>query len=389
MIFNGYLRPDGKVGIRNKILIIAVDECADGICRAIAQDFNDAVVVTNFVTCMMAGNEELLHNIVGVGKNPNVAGVVVVAMGCGSIDPELVAAPIRDTGKPSYSLKAIEQGGTRKAIEYGKRLATKVSEFAATCERVETPLSELTVGVKCGGSDASSGLASNPTVGVAVDKIIEAGGTVIGGEIIELIGGEKYLLDRCSTPEIREKLCRIIKAEEKRWSIPGADVEIMSVGNSVGGLTTIEEKTLGALHKFGTHPVEGVLEASRHGIETPTEPGLHLAEVTHLCGASAINFAAMGAQCVVWTSGGSGFNNEIIPVIRVSGNSDLFTEDQDIDARSIMRGEATSQEIGQKLFNKIIKTANGSPTAVEGIGYSYCSIYQKDQRIESCLGLLN
>lgn len=388
MKFNGYVRPDGAVGIRNKILIVAVDECADGICRAIAKDFDEAVVVTNFVTCMMAGNEELLHNIVGVGKNPNVAGVLVIAMGCGSIDPEVVAAPIRETGKPSHSMRVIDLGGTRKAIEHGKALAGEIAEYAAKCERTEVPLSKLILGVKCGGSDASSGLASNPVVGHAADKVLDNGGTVIGGEVIEFIGGEKYLLERCRTPEIREKLDRIIKAEEKRWSIPGAEVEIMSVGNSVGGLTTIEEKTLGALHKFGSHPVDGVLEASRHGIERPEEAGLYLAEVSHLCGASAINFAAMGAQCIVWTSGGAGFNNAIIPVIRVSGNAELFTEDQDIDARAIMRGEATSSEVGDELFDKVLEVANGESTAIEGVGYAYCSIYQKDQRLESCLGLL-
>ncbi|SIN74835.1 UxaA family hydrolase [Halodesulfovibrio marinisediminis] len=388
MKFNGYIRPDGSVGIRNSLLIVGVDECCDGICRAIAKDHDNAIVITNFVTCMQAGNEELLHNIIGVGKNPNIAGVLVVAMGCGSINPEIVAKPIRETGKASLSMRVMDLGGTRKAIEHGRSLAQQLSEEAAKCERTTVPLSKLTVGVKCGGSDASSGLASNPVVGFAADKIIDNGGTVIGGEVIEFIGGEKYLLERCRNDEVRTKLDRIMKAEEKRWSIPGADVEIMSIGNSVGGLTTIEEKTLGALHKFGTHPVEGVLEADRNGIETPDKPGLYLGEVTHLCGASAINFAAMGAQCILWTSGGSGFNNAIVPVIRISGNAELFTEDQDIDARAIMRGEATSDEVGEQLFAKVIEVANGAETAVEGLGYAYCSIYQKDQRLEGCLGLL-
>lgn len=388
MNFNGYIRPDGSVGIRNSILIVAVDECCDGICRAIAKDYDNAVVVTNFVTCMQAGNEELLHNIIGVGKNPNIANVLVVAMGCGSINPEIVAKPIRDTGKTSLSMRVMDLGGTRKAIEHGRTLIAELAEEADKCERTEVPLSKLTVGVKCGGSDASSGLASNPVVGTAVDKLVDNGGTVIGGEVIEFIGGEKYLLDRCRNDEVRAKLDRIIKAEEKRWSIPGADVEIMSIGNSVGGLTTIEEKTLGALHKFGTHSIQGVLEANKDGIERPEEAGLYLAEVTHLCGASAINFAAMGANCILWTSGGSGFNNAIVPVIRISGNDELFTDDQDIDARAIMRGEATSTEIGSQLFDKVLEVANGKETAVEGFGYAYCSIYQKEQRLEACLGLL-
>ena len=384
--FKGYVRPDGSVGIRNRLLIIGVDECIDGVCRAVATECGtEAVVLTNFVTCMLGGNEELVHNLVGVGKNPNIGAVLVVAMGCGSILPEDIAAMIAESGKPCRAMRVIDQGGSRRAIAHGQALAKELHAIMSRDKRSDAPVSKLIVGVKCGGSDASSGLASNPVAGYAADRLLAAGGTVIGGEIIELIGGEKFMLERCASPDVREKLARIIRAEEARWSVPGVETEIMSVGNSVGGLTTIEEKTLGALHKYGTHPVEGVLEFNKHGIERPTRPGFYLSEASHLCGAAGTHFAAMGAQMIMWTSGGAGFDNQIVPVLRISGNPELFTEDQDIDARGIMEGRSTCAEIGERMFARLLEVAAGSATNIEGLAYSYSSIYQKDQRLEKYL----
>ena len=386
LTFKGYIRPDGGVGIRNRLLVIGVDECVDGVCRAVAADYgSEAVVLTNFVTCMLGGNEELVHNIVGVGKNPNIVGVLVVAMGCGSILPEDIAAAIAESGKPCRAMRVMEQGGSRRAIAHGRALAAELHNQLAQARREDAPISKLVVGVKCGGSDASSGLASNPVAGYAADKLLEAGATVIGGEIIELIGGEKFMLERCVSQAVRDKLARIMKAEEARWSVPGVETEIMSVGNSVGGLTTIEEKTLGALHKYGTHPVQDVLEFNKHGIEKPAAPGFYLSEAAHLCGAAGTHFAAMGAQMIMWTSGGAGFDNQIVPVVRISGNPALFTEDQDIDARGIMEGRSTCAEIGERLFARLLEVAGGAPTTIEGLAYSYSSIYQKDQRLEKYL----
>ncbi len=384
--FKGYVRPDGSVGVRNRLLIIGVDECVDGVCRAVAADCGEeAAVLINFVTCMLGGNEELVHNLTGVGKNPNIGAVLVVAMGCGSILPEDIAATIAESGKPCRTMRVMDQGGSRRAIARGKALAEELHEIMSRDRRTDAPIAKLIVGVKCGGSDASSGLASNPVAGYAADKLLEAGATVIGGEIIELIGGEKFMLERCASPAVRDKLARIIKAEEARWSVPGVETEIMSVGNSVGGLTTIEEKTLGALHKYGTHQVEDVLKFSKAGIERPVKPGFYLSEASHLCGAAGTHFAAMGAQMIMWTSGGAGFDNQIVPVVRISGNPALFTEDQDIDARGIMEGRSTCAEIGERLFARLLEVAGGAPTNIEGLAYSYSSIYQKDQRLEKYL----
>ena len=155
--FKGYVRPDGSVGVRNRLLIIGVDECVDGVCRAVAADCGEeAAVLINFVTCMLGGNEELVHNLTGVGKNPNIGAVLVVAMGCGSILPEDIAATIAESGKPCRTMRVMDQGGSRRAIARGKALAEELHEIMSRDRRTDAPIAKLIVGVKCGGSDASS-----------------------------------------------------------------------------------------------------------------------------------------------------------------------------------------------------------------------------------------
>ncbi|ELR66482.1 D-galactarate dehydratase/Altronate hydrolase domain protein [Photobacterium marinum] len=385
--FKGFARPDGSVGIRNHVLIMAVDECAEGIARAIADKISNAVVVTNYNTCMYGGNEEMINTMTQSGINPNVAGALVLAMGCGSIDPEIVSAPIRATGRPAYSLTCVKQKGTRATIQEGLELAKQLEAYAAGVERVDTPVSELIVGVKCGGSDTSSGIASNPSVGRAVDMMVEDGMTAVAGELIELIGCEDILRERAVSEEVADKIVRLIEEEEKRWHIEGADVETMSIGNSVGGLTTLEEKSLGALHKTGTCAIQDVLQINNSGHLKPTKPGMYLSEVTHLCGGAGMHFAALGTHMVLWTTGGAGFNNAIVPVIRVSGNQHLINEDIDIDATGIMRAEEGIDSVANRIVDKVNAVANGEQTNIEEIGYAYCSLYQKDQRLERLLSI--
>lgn len=388
MQFKGYIREDGSVGIRNKVLIIAVDECMDGIARNISSKIEESVVVTNHYTCMLGGNEETLSNMINIGLNPNIASVLVIAMGCGSIDPELVAEPIRNANKPVKTLICIKEKGTKNSINEGLKLAKELKEEADKCERKLVDISKLIVGIKCGGSDTSSGLASNPSVGDAADMLVDLGATAIAGELMELVGVEDEVCKRAASPEIAKKMRRLIVEEERRWSV-GTNTEVMSIGNCVGGLTTIEEKALGALSKTGTRKIEGILEFSSKGHEKPDKPGMYLSDVTMLCGGSATHFAAVGAQLILWTSGGAGFENSIVPVIRVSGNENLINDDTDIDATRIMKGEESSDEVAKRILDKVMRVANGEMTNVEEIGgYSYASLYQKDVRLEKCLGHL-
>lgn len=385
MEFNGYLRPDGQVGIRNKLLIICVDECCDGIARNIAKSFDDAVILTNWLTCMLGGNEESLNQMIANAKNPNVAGALILAMGCGSILTSQLTDEIKKTGKPVEAVTCQDVGGTRKTVAQGIEKVSRLQRYADGLKKERFPISRLIVGIKCGGSDTSSGIASNPSVGAATDKLIDLGGTCIGGELFELQGCQDILNARSSSPKIAKKINRLIENERARWSVEGVDVETMSIGNSIGGITTIEEKSLGALHKFGTKKIIDILEINHKYIETPKKPGFYLSEATMLCGGAGVNFASYGADMILWTSGAAGFDNPLVPVIRVSGNEDLINDDIDVDATGIMNGRDTIDVVSDKIIEKLLEIANGAKTKIEGIGSSSLTLYQKDQRLEKFL----
>lgn len=387
MNFKGYRRPNGTIGIRNKMLIIAVDECCDGIARKIAERYEDAVVLTNAYTCMLGGNEETFNQLIAVGKNPNVAGVLVVAMGCGSILPCQIADPIRTTDKPVYELVCHKEGGTRKTIAEGIEKLSKIKEYVDSVKREEFPMSELIVGAKCGGSDTSSGMASNPSVGAALDKLVDMGATCIGGELFELLGCEEILTKRAVNQKVADKINTLIANECNRWSVEGTAVETMSIGNSLGGLTTIEEKSLGALHKMGSRPIQDVLQINNEFIETPKKHGFYLSEVTMLCGGAGVNFASLGAHMILWTSGSAGFNNPIVPVIRVSGNKELYNDDMDIDATGIMDGTCGTNEVAENIVEAVKNVASGEKTSIEDLGSATMTLYQKDQRVEKLLNI--
>ncbi len=387
MTFTGYQRPNGSVGIRSKLLIIAVDECCEGIARSIAKPFEEAVVLTNWYTCMLGGNEETFHQMIAVGQNPNVGGVLVVAMGCGSILPSQIADPLKAAGQAVDTLTCQQAGGTRATVELGIDKVRALKALADQHPRVEFPIGRLVVGVKCGGSDTSSGIASNPSVGAAIDKLVDMGATCIGGELFELQGCEVLLAKRAASPQVTAKIEKLISNERRRWSVEGADVETMSIGNCVGGLTTIEEKSMGALHKMGSRKIEDVLEINKYGVDSPDHPGFYLSEASMLCGAAGVNYTAMGTHIILWTSGAAGFNNPIIPVIRISGNKDMINADIDVDATGVMEGACGVGDVADRIVQAILETASGKATAIEGIGEATLTLYQKDQRVESLLGL--
>lgn len=387
MDFLGYERSDGQIGIRNKILIISVDECCDGIARKIGEVSKNSVILTNWYTCMLGGNEETFNQMIAVGKSPNVATVLVLAMGCGSILPEQIATPIANTGKLVKYLTCQKEGGSKKTIEKGREILKNMDNYINSLIPKKFPLNKLIIGVKCGGSDTSSGIASNPSVGRMVDVLVDMGGTCIGGELFELIGCEKILTKRAINDKVKEKILTLIDNEKKRWSVEGTDIETMSIGNSIGGLTTIEEKSLGALHKMGHKPIQDVLQINKDFIDRPTTPGFYLSEVTMLCGGAGVNYAALGAHIIVWTSGAAGFNNPIVPVIRVSGNSELINDDIDVDVSRIMSGKIGINDGAQLIIDKISKVANGETTNLEDIGSATMTLYQKDQRVEKLLNL--
>lgn len=387
MKFNGYKRHDGSVGIRNKTLIIATDECCEGIVQNIAKASEEAVVLTNYMTCMLGGNEETYNQLVAVSKNPNVANVIIVAMGCGSIDPNTLKSDIGE-GKSVEIIVAQKSKGTRNSIQEGQEILKRFRTEADAMAKEECDMSSLIVGIKCGGSDTSSGLAANPAVGEVSDRIIKQGGITIGGELFELIGCEESLSKR-SSKEVSEKINRLIDNEKRRYSVEGVETETMSIGNGIGGLTTIEEKSLGALYKFGSENVVDVLEINHNGVDKPKKSGLYLSEATMLCGGANVNFASFGAQLILWTTASAGVSNPLVPVITVSGNESVINDDIDVDASGIINGKTTLNEVADNIIDKIEKTCNGEKTSIEGLGTVTLTLYQKDRRTESFLNIRN
>jgi len=230
-------------------------------------------------------------------------------------------------------------------------------------ERKEFDVSRLVVGVKCGGSDTSSGLAGNPAVGDFVDKLVDAGGAAIMSEPIEAVGAEEPLARRARNEEVRKKIYKMIGDEEKRWSVPGAQMEFMCKGNVDGGLITIEEKSLGAIHKSGSRPIMDVLENSDRLLEkVPEGGGFFLQDGTHLEPMTMSFMAAAGAQIVIFVTGcGATFGHAIVPIIKVTGNPETYrrmSEDIDINAGTIMNGEESIDSVGQRIFSEVLEVAS-------------------------------
>jgi altronate dehydratase large subunit len=386
MRFNGFARRDGKVGIRNLILIMAVTDCVEGIGRKISDSVRDSVLITQNHGCLVVGNEQVIHNMVGVAENPNVAAVLLLSMGCESLRPEILAERLSPSQKTVEILTCTKEGGTEKVIEKGIKIAKKMREDADKVTRQSADVSNLTVAVKCGGSDTSSGIASNPSVGAAVDKLVDLGAKVIFSEPIEAIGGEEELCRRAVNEAVARQIRELVSAEEKMYTVQGAEMEFMCKGNILGGLTTIEEKSMGSLHKTGSSPIVGVLRNNRTVLEKPAKKGVYFQEGTHFDAMTAAHFVAAGAQVIVFTTGvGAGFNNALAPTIRVCGNVSVIDKviaDIDIDASNIMRGKESIGDVGMRILKTIIDVANGKKTKIEEYGYSSFVFYRKDPRLE-------
>ncbi len=301
--FKAYQRANGDIGIRNHLLIIPTVICSNQVCNRIVQMVPDAVAIPHQHGCSQIGadKDRTFEVLAGTGKNPNVGAVIIISLGCEVVDPIALAEEIRKTGKPVEVFDIQTVGGSVKAIQYGIELAKRMKADLDRQERVDVPLSKLKVGVKCGGSDATSGLASNPALGVAADRLIDDGGTIVIGETTEIIGAEHVLAERCVTPEIKERLYYIVDRFEKEVDRMGADMRggNPSPGNIAGGLSTIEEKSLGCISKCGTSPIRGVIEYA----EDIPETGLYFMDSPGNDIECVSGMAAGGAHIVCFTTG--------------------------------------------------------------------------------------
>ncbi|MFK7695489.1 UxaA family hydrolase [Paenibacillus sp. HJGM_3] len=376
--FQGYRRPNGDVGIRNHLLIIPTVICSNQVVNRISQLVPDTVAIPHQHGCSQIGadKERTFEVLAGTGKNPNVGGVLIVSLGCEVIDPVALGEAIRVTGKPVEVFDIQSVGGSVKAIQHGVELARRMRALLDQEEKTAIPLSELKVGVKCGGSDATSGLASNPALGAAADSLISEGGGIVIGETTEIIGAEHVLAERCRTPEVSERLYSIVERFEKEVERMGADMRggNPSPGNIAGGLTTIEEKSLGCISKCGTAPIEGIVEYAEHiprgGLYFMDSPGNDIECVSGM--------AAGGAHIVCFTTGrGTPTGAAVVPVIKITGNKKMYermTDNMDVDVSDLLEGTLSMEAAGDRIWQEIQEVAAGKLTKAEVLGHNEFSI---------------
>ncbi len=386
--FYGYERPDGSVGVRNHLLVIAPIDCSFEPAKRIAAQVEGAVAVTQHHGC---GLDEMVANtLVGVGRNPNVAGVLLVGLGCETLTSEILAEGIESTGKPVEVVVCQHEGGTLRAIERGVRILQRMAQEVAELRREPFPLSELILAVECGGSDATSGLAANPATGIAADMLIDEGGTVIISETQEMVGAQHLLARRAVSREVAEAIYEMIERQERRMRAMGIDSRFMSKGNIEGGLTTIEEKSLGAIRKGGTRPIQGVLENSWRRLERPSRGGLWLQDGTGSDIPSMTHMVAAGAQIVAFTTGrGSTVGHAIAPVLKITGNPETYarmSDNMDIDASTILDGREPLRSVGERIFKAIIEVTSGRKTKAEALGYRGFAVFTRSRIAEHLLG---
>ncbi|RLI01413.1 altronate dehydratase, partial [Candidatus Bathyarchaeota archaeon] len=330
------------------------------------------------------------HNLAGTALNPNVAGVLIVGLGCETLTGEILMDLIEPSGKPVYNITIQKEGGTLKTHEKGVRILQKMKQELAELQRETFPINKLTLAVECGGSDAPSGLAANPAAGVAGDKLIEEGGSVMFGETQEMSGTQQVLARRAVNKEVSDAIYEIIETQEARLKAMGVDSRWMSKGNIDGGLTTIEEKSLGAVRKGGTKPIQGVLFNDWERLDKPTKPGLYLMDGPGWDVPSVTHMVAAGAQIVCFTSGrGSTTGHAIAPVIKITGNPETYEmmmDNMDINAGTILDGSESLNSVGQRIYDMIRRTANGRQTKAEALGYKDYIVFKRSREAEHMLG---
>ncbi|WP_312279556.1 UxaA family hydrolase [Oscillibacter sp.] len=380
MNFFGYQRPDGRVGIRNHVLILPASVCASDTTRIIASQVNGAVTFNNQQGCsQVAPDQQLTMDVMaGYAANPNVYGTVVVSLGCENCQMDLVVKAIEErTNKPLHQIIIQEIGGTLKAVEQGVRYARELVQEASLLQKQEFPMSELILGTECGGSDPTSGLAANPVIGCLSDLLIADGGTSILSETTEFIGAEHILAKRAKTPEVHDRILEIVHRYEKALQLIGEEVREgnPSPGNKAGGITTLEEKSLGCIHKGGHAPVSAVYDYAK---QVATKEGLVIMDTPGNDPASVAAMAAGGAQIVVFSSGrGSPTGNPIVPVIKITGNKLTFSkmkDNLDLDASPLIYGTKTLEELGDELYQMVKEVACGNQTKAEALGFTEMAI---------------
>lgn len=379
MKFYGYKRPDGRVGIRNHILILPTSVCASDTTRIIASQVQGAVTFNNQNGCSQVHSDQQLTMDVmaGYAANPNVYGVIVVSLGCENCQNDLVVDAIKErTNKPIKTLVIQEEHGTLKTIEKAVRYAREMAQEASLLRKEEFLISELILGTECGGSDPTSGLAANPLIGELSDKLVDLGATSILSETTEFIGAEHILARRAVNEEVKEKILHIVHRYENSLKLVGEEVREgnPSPGNIAGGLTSLEEKSLGCIHKGGHRQISEVYDYAKQ----IDKKGLVIMDTPGNDASSVAGMVAGGAQIVVFSTGrGTPSGNPIAPVIKITGNKITFAnmeDNMDFDASPVIYGPQTMEELTDDLLNMVVDVANGKQSKAESLGYTEMAI---------------
>ncbi|MGB5254331.1 MAG: UxaA family hydrolase [Sedimenticolaceae bacterium] len=370
--FQGYRRENGRVGVRNHVVILPVDDLSNAACEAVAHNIPAAMALPHPYGRLQFGEDLDLHfrTLIGTGSNPNVAAVVVIGIENGWT--QRIVDGIAATGKPVTGF-GIEQHGDHETIMKASRAAKEYVQWASEQSREEAPLSELWVSTKCGESDTTSGCGSNPTVGNAFDKLYPHKATLLFGETSEITGGEHLVAARCRNDEVRERFMFMFNRYQdliNRHKTSDLSDSQPTKGNIEGGLTTIEEKALGNIQKIGKECiVDGVLDKA----EAPTGPGLWFMDSSSAA-AEMVTLAAAAGYVVHFFPTGQGniIGNPILPVIKICANPRTVRtmgEHVDVDVSALLRREMTPDGAGDALLDAMFKTANGRLTSAEALGH--------------------
>jgi (2R)-sulfolactate sulfo-lyase subunit beta len=370
--FFGYRRENGRVGVRNHVVILPLDDLSNAASEGVASNIKGTLAIPHSYGRLQFGEDLGLffRTIIGTGANPNVAAVVVIG-----IEPEWTDRIVRgvaETGKPVKGFY-IERNGDLNTIAEASRQAKEYVQWASELPRTECSMDELYVSVKCGESDTTSGLASNPTVGNAIDKLVEMGATTCFGETSEITGAELVCKERAATPEIGEEFMKVWNAYNDiivKFKTDDLSGSQPTKGNIRGGLTTIEEKAYGNLQKIGKKArYLGVLKPA----EAPKGKGLWYMDTSSAAAEALTLWAASGAVVHLFPTGqGNICGNSIMPVIKLSANPltcSTMSEHIDLDVSAILRGKMTLDQAGDKLLEMVVRTSNGRLTAAEALGH--------------------
>ena len=370
----GYRRPDGSVGSRTYVGIIPAVTCANDVANAICREVQGTVTFLHHQGCcqLPPDLDRVTETLISLGKSPNLGAVLIVSLGCEGTDHARMYEELKATGKPVEIIHIQELGGVSKAVREGTDIARRLVMQISGQLREPADISEVIMSIKCGGSDTTSGMASNCVIGYVADKLVDLGATIIFGETTEFIGGEHLLARRAVNEDVAKDIYRIVDEMETRAKSIGCDMRRgqPTPGNIAGGLSSIEEKSLGAIVKSGTRPIQGVLDYPEH---VTTQKGLWIKDTPGREPEILTGMAATGAQFMCFSTGrGAPQGFPCMPVIKICGNPNTFEnmkDDMDLNAGLILTGDKTIEEVGEEAFAKLLRVLNGEMTKNEAIQY--------------------